>query len=485
MRGESLRKYFLILCICSACAISTLLLHLEERISADAAVAFFIGIVMLAGVLLDTITAECDGLDISISNLPGLYGFFYALYCLGSLVSYALEFDMPGNNVIEISGLMVLGYFGWRTGMALSCPGEKLHPPAFDYSVSRSLLVLCWIGFGILLVAYVYRAATGAFFTHGARVTQDPTLSGAFIFNMTYPFEYPILILSALLSRGRHFRYSAMISLWVFAGTLMLIHLVAGEFRIIVTGVFLILTTLQFAGGLRLTWGRLLSGAAVCAVMLFMIQVARITALARGGGAMGVRESVSMLVEGVESSPSLVSNSVVANSQDRSSEGAGFLSALIDRVSVGQPYIYGKVMGENLMILIPRALWPEKPSFASPQREIKLSFGLPDGDDVPGPISSYYAFGGPLAVLICLFIFGLFFGSLLRWVARSKTLFPWIVLIWILGALIYVEDDQQTALLVMLRHCLVSYMIFRLVYLLLPSPETYYSRVHDRNATAY
>jgi hypothetical protein len=463
-------KYIVICFVCLGSSLTIALLVAQRQIEIETGVALWIGLILLTAVLRDTITRTADGIDLSISNLPALYGFSYALYYLNGLVLFSFRSDAPKDNIIEISTLMFLGYLGWRSGLALSGASKaKLCIPVFGYRKAASLLILCWLGFGLVMVGYGYRASVGAFYSHGVGYTQEATLVASFLQNVTFPFEFPAILLTALLSAAGRMRKQATISLCIFGSILCMVHLLAGEFRWIVTDVVLGVAVLQFAAGLRLTWHRVAAGTCVCVVVLLLIQGGRIVAEARGGGAVGAMESVSLLVDGATTvTDDSMETEATARTSERGSESMLFLSTLIDRVKDGAPYIYWKVMLDELSSVVPRAMWPDKPMFLSTQILIKREFGLPERDDSPGPLISYYGFGGPLGVFCWLLLFGLFLGRLQCWAARGQGLLPWLVLIWVLGAAVSVETDQVLGVVTALRHCFVAYIVVYLIVFFYP-----------------
>lgn len=467
-----MNKYFRIFLVCEGCFIVSIFLFLKSQIAIETCLALNIGSILLAVVLHDALTVSGDGMDLSISNLPGFYGFFYALYYLGALVLFSVRDDSPKDHILGISGLMFLGYLGWRSGLALS-GGRKaaMRLPAIEEREAKSLLILCWIGFAAVLVGYGYKASVGAFFSHGGEYFQEPTLAASFLQNLTFQFELPVLLLATLLSVRGVARKPAKASLWVFMGIVSAIHLAASEFRTILTDLVVIAAMLQFGSGFRLTWRRLFGATCVCSVCLLVIQASRIEAAEQGGGSLGPIESVSLLVDAVEN---LTVNSLETTEMNTTARGSNsllFLSTLIDRVRSGEPYLKGKVMMYELSSLLPRAVWPDKPVFSSTQREIRREFGMPIHDDSSGPLIAYYAFGGPVGVFCGLFSFGLFLGLLRNWVANSNTTISWMVLLWALSAAVSVESDQMLDLIGDLRLCFVAYVIFRLIHFTYPIPR--------------
>ena len=370
---------------------------------------------MLGAVLLEIVTTAGDGIDLSISNLPALYGFFYAVYYLTPLVLFGFRNDVSRGNIIEISALMLLGYAGWRSGLALS--GHRkgaLRIPVFGDRDARSLLILCWLGFGLVMVGYGYKISVGCFYTHGADFAQETNLAASFLQNATFPFEFPVITLLALLSAAGGVQKPAKKSLYIVVGILCIVHLLAGEFRAAVTALTLIVAVFQFATGFRLTWYRLAAGSCIFALMLLSIQGSRIVAEARGGGVRGPLESASLFVDGIVAATD-GGNGAAATTRtsQRASGPVVFISSLIDRVGTGSPYIYGKVMLNQLSSLLPRAVWPDKPAFSSAQILIKREFGMRRGGRLPG---GHWSHTTHLADLwecsLWLFAFGFFLGRL-------------------------------------------------------------------------
>jgi hypothetical protein len=236
------------------------------------------------------------------------------------------------------------------------------------------------------------------------------------------------------------------------------------------TEAILVAAILRFSSNLRINWARLAMATSVFMVLWFTIETTRFVAEQEGGLSLGPEGAWSVLKEGAASVTGY-SGQVAIGTSERGSLTPQFLSMLIDRVGEGQHYIYGKVMLHQLTILIPRALWPAKPEFESVQIEIKRAFGVPLGDDAPGALVSYFAFGGPIAVFLWLFLFGFFLAKIQGWVKRSNSLLAWFVLIWTLSGVTYMDSDQLVAIVLELRHCLLAYLAFRLINALISAWE--------------
>ena len=66
-----------VILMCTGCILTTLLLVYAGSIESNVALALDIGSIVLGAVLLETISRDGSGLNLSLSNLPGLYAFFY------------------------------------------------------------------------------------------------------------------------------------------------------------------------------------------------------------------------------------------------------------------------------------------------------------------------------------------------------------------------------------------------------------------------
>jgi hypothetical protein len=452
------------LTISSACVIAaawTIILLAQGRIESNVAYALGIGIILLAVVLNDIVTSKADGLNLCLNNVSGLYGGLYALYYLAGLVVFALRYDTSKNNIIEVSFLILLGYLGCRLGVALSGnrPGPS-YPPFWGRIEAKSAYLLCWIGFGMVLAGYAYKASVGAFFTHGASFAQGTSIRESLLNNFTFPFEFPVVLLAGLLSASPFVKKRATVSMWIFTGVFVLIHLLAGEFRTIVSDFVMLIAALQSSRGFRLTWQRIAVWLCVILAAFLLIQRARLVASVEHRGSLGVRQSAGLVLKAATTPVANSSYQMSDRASDRAANGPRFLSNLIGQVDSGYSYIYGRVMLVQLSSLLPRMFWPDKPVFSSTQIALKREFGLPLLDDAPGALSSYYAFGGPIAVFFWLMMFGLLLGSVQRRVQHRYRILPWLLLIWTIGSVVDIEDDQLICLLTGLRHFALSYMIF-------------------------
>jgi hypothetical protein len=462
-------KLITIIFISLGCLISVILLLVDRAIELNTALALCIGSVLVVALLHGVITEEFDGIDLSFSNLPALYGFVYGMYYVPALLIFCLNANASKNNIIEVSLLIYLGYIGWRTGLALSgCSKKTLCVPAFGRRDAASLLMLCWIGFSAVLIGYWYRISVGAFYTHGNVVEQDLTLTGSLLWNGTSQFELPGFMLLAMLASTGLVRKSATISLYIIASILFVIHLSAGEFNRLFIDSILVISVLQVSSGFRITWRRLVGGFCAFAVVLLFIQVTRVVSTVAGVGKGDLADSISLVEKGISASSGSAATIASANTLDRVSMPVAFLSTLIQRVNDGEPYIYGKVLLHQLSSVIPRAIWPDKPVYSSMQIDIKHEYGLPEIDDSSGSPISYYAFFGPMGVFVGSFLFGVLIGSLLRFVAKSNDPLMWLVLIWVYGAAIYIEIDQVINIVLALRYCIMAYTVFLLIRLFYP-----------------
>jgi hypothetical protein len=448
-------------------------------IASELALALWLGTVVLVAILWEAVTKDGAGINVSISNPAGLYGIFYALYYPGSLLSFCVQKDLPRQHIVEIGLFVLLGYIAWRSGMALSgVGGVEWRYPELGERERGSVLFLCWVGFAAVLVGYAYKVSVGAFFTHGANFIQDTTLTASLLNNLTFPFEGPVIMLSALLSGRETGKKSAKKSFWIFLSVVIAVHLAAGEFRLIATDLLLCAAVMQFASGLRLTRSRLIAGLCACFVCLLSIQGARVANQSAGGGGRGPVESARLLEDGVKSLAAGTANGVGENTASRASIGVLFFSDVMDAVGRGQPYIYGTVIFDQMKSMVPRAVWPDKPEFVSPQVAIKIALGLPEGDDAPGPLVSYYAFGGPVLVFCGYLLFGLLLGGFFRWAAQSRGLLAWMVLFWVLWGVVFLEGEITMELAGALRHCIVGYMLYRVILFFYPQEKV--SRFGER-----
>jgi hypothetical protein len=283
MRPES--KILGIIFVCLGGVIAIVFSLAEGAIGAEGASALLIGLFTLAAILFDALTPEADGIDLSISNLPGLYGTIYGLYYLTALVLYAFRSDVPQNNIVEIGILIPLGYLGFRGGIAVAGSASgSLRSPALSAREAQSLFLLCWFGFGMVLLGDAYMISTGSFFTHGTQSSAEPSLVESVLQEMTFPFESPILMISALLSATGVLRKRATASLLIFMTVLCALKILTGQFREIITYLIVVAAVLRFVRHFRISWRRLVIGGCFCTMALFLIMAARIANQYRGGG---------------------------------------------------------------------------------------------------------------------------------------------------------------------------------------------------------
>jgi hypothetical protein len=90
-------------------------------------------------------------------------------------------------------------------------------------------------------------------------------------------------------------------------------------------------------------------------------------------------------------------------------------AAVLERTPDSVPYQNGKLYSYMLVTLIPRALWPDKPSFNEANQFVQVSYGLTQTKDLDRTsisigvlVEAYINFGWP-GVVVIMFLMGVFF----------------------------------------------------------------------------
>ncbi len=477
-------RYFVVLLIAIVACSGVIFALAEGAIGADAAMALCIGAVLLCIVSTEVITPAGDGLDIRLSRPRATYALMYGVYYSAALAAYAFRGDASQEYILEMSALVLLGYLGWHVGSW--CAGEArgaFKLPTLGHRETGALLLFSWTAFGIAMLGYWYMASVGGFFTHGLKTSApNASVTASLLGSLTIPFQGPAVAIAALLSiagtkRGLS-KFSAFVFLFVLCSTLTL----SGQFRMVVTLLTLAVATLQI-GGLRLTWRRVFLASCVSVVSLVLIQSARLVGAQRLVQSASPADALGLVMEGAQNLTSDSASVIGQHTAHRVSDQLAFLSLLIERVDHGQPYIYGKVVLDELStMVIPRVFWTDKPVILSPQRQIRREFMLPDQDDSPGAVVAYYVFGGPVAVFCGLFVVGFGISKLRDWAGRTNGFFPLLLLVWIMSSVLFIEEDQPYALLTAIRHCLVAYLMFRTILFFYPKTRPQRIRVPVQGA---
>jgi hypothetical protein len=440
---------------------------LKGQIEYDAAIVFSIVGVVFALMFSDAVDSSGARIHLNISRPGGLYGFLYCLFYGVGMLFFVNRIDAPKQHLVAIALLVLIGYVGWWQGIRLVSfiwGRQSLRLPRFQPRESTALYLLCWVGFVCVLIGYAWRMSLGQFYTHAGSFEAEAGVANSLYENVTFPFEFPTIILLALLSADKVVAKKAAYSLYFFASVFGLIHLLASEFRLIIGVVIFAVGGLQFSRGFIIRWKHLAICGLLAMAALLLIQGGRLVVASFAGSELSIEEAARVTFEGLFAGSSERSE-VASSTIERATDPLVFVSNLIDQVESGAPYVGTDVMIEQLRSLMPRALWKDKPILVPPQIMIKRHFGLPLVDDSPGPLISYYAAAGAWGVFFGLLLFGVLIGWLTYRTASHPTVFNWMLLIWIWGAVAIVEYDQATYIMLGIRHCLVAYAFYKIIYM--------------------
>src|SRR6185437_15741219 len=105
-------------------------------------------------------------------------------------------------NLLEMTGLTVLGYGAFWLGMKFVRLKPSNRPPAWGFSSKqgRALLSTCYAGAFLVYFYYGWRLAIGQFYTHATYYEQMTTLSASAIQNVAGFFCVPVLIFASILT---------------------------------------------------------------------------------------------------------------------------------------------------------------------------------------------------------------------------------------------------------------------------------------------
>lgn len=466
---SSLKKLLFIALVLVCAYIGAYLLYANQRLDGAEALALAICGTLFAALAPELIDDQFTGIDVSMNRIPRLFGLVFTLYYIPSLYLYVFDEATPHRYILQVAAYTVLGYLGWRIGMALFEPRRPIPFTArFTVRQQTALMLLCWVAFLALMAGYVLRIETGTYFTHAIESDYVMSPVESMISAFVQPFEAPLMLLPLLLDDTRGRRWFR----WMTYGILLVLHMTAGEFRLVLTDIIILVAALQVIRGLKITWPKVFVSCGLLAAGLALIQVTRLVSLAQGvTGQNGIGYSMGLVVTAVThpAETSQMLSEAQTNSASRADLLPAFLAKIIDKTEAGYPYDYGNIMLQTMSGLIPHVLWPDKPPVDSLQLLLMHKYDLPGIDDSPGILSSYYAFGGPIAVFVWLFAFG----AALQWLAnrtmRKNTVGLWILFTWVLCSVLFTEQDLEGGLLTNLRHCLVAFCIYQAIYFFVPS----------------
>ena len=412
-----------------------------------------------------------DLLDFRLSAPKRLYGFFFALYSCSALFFYTEDKMRPQDNDLFLAAIVLIGYAGWYAGMTISERRSKTanKVPSFDLHQSRALLWLCVFG-GVCTAAFhLWLLSIGQFYTHAHGYAQAATVQDSIFQNFFGPFEFPVILLSGLLTgaSNRTVATRARYFIVTYSATLFLTQVLASEFRPALTTIVFFAASMQTAGTLKLRWRHVAIGAAALTLGLAVISGTRVVVAANqmsNSGASQLIESVASIKEGMQSFFSSDNTSARDATASRAADPMEFLSDTIDAFNRGQSHLYGAVLFSSLYGLIPRVIWPSKPALVDSQMMIEQYLGLGQHDASPNPTLFFYVDGGVLGEFILFACFGLFMGGLTRFAMNHNSVFAWMWLIWVWSTVSDVETDLVYGILVMTRHVLFTYCIYRLFY---------------------
>jgi hypothetical protein len=322
----------------------------------------------------------------------------------------------------------------------------------------------------MVLVHYAWLASTLAYYyTHAATFIQPVTIAASFAYVFAGSFELPVLLLLGFLTRVSDVALArrARRFLWLYVPALLFVSITSSQFRLTVTTLVFVFMSLQLGKGQlpKLRYWAMVG--VLSAFALVVIQAARVIVpgqdIASSDNQIlaSSRASAAALRPALEGARSDIGESVL----QRAILPVQFLSDIIDATDGGRPHTHGTVALETIVSLVPRALWPGKPTLVSTQIQIERDLGLPELDNSPGPINEFYAEFGLGGVILGYAGFGWLLGFLTEYAVNSHRLLGWFILFWLWSAVAVVEMDLVSGVLTSLRQALGVYLIYRLCLL--------------------
>ena len=398
-----------------------------------------------------------------------LYGFFYFLYYVIPCLLLLSGNYLPQRNLLEIAGLVCLGYASFWAGIKLS----RLRPPRNAYlspsGFEKSGLVMLSAAGVVLVAAYhAWRISIGQFYTHAAFYHQASTVFASFMDVFVSQFQLPLILVLGLLARvmsrapqGRRVRYL----LYFYSIATFMVFVVASQFRMAVTALIFLLVARRISGPFLLKVRHLLLITIVSLLALTIIEGFR--SIVQSEDIADSRNQLTFAVKRILPILSASLGDWTSDVQDpmiiRAIGQPMFISEVIDATDRGAPYPYGRDILNSMYAVIPRLFWPSKPEVQPLQLTIRERYHLPLHDDSPGPLVEFFAEGGWPGVLLGFLAFGCGLGLLSQHSLSSNGIGPWIILLWVWSTVVQAETELVLGIAATLRNALFVYLMYKIL----------------------
>ncbi len=415
------------------------------------------------------LTAGRDLIDLRLTAPKRLYGLFFALFYATELWFYATDRSRSQDHDLLLAVIVIVAYAGWYIGMSLV--ERRAHvlarAPQFERRQSWALLKLCIFGALCVVVHFWWRLSIGQFYTHAHYYEQALTPADSILQNFCGPFEFPVILLSGLITASRDRRVANLSRYFAYTYTTAFVvtEILASEFRNSLLAMVFLAAAMQTAGTLKIRWRHLILATIVAVFGMVAVEGTRVAVTYSIPGAENqlVQSAASM---GAGLQLFLGSGSAVAKNATaaRAADPMGFLTEIIDAFDRGKPHLYGQIELNSLYMFIPRLFWTSKPKVESSQILIERALGLTEVDASPNPALFFYADAGIVGVFTLLLCFGALFAALSRFAVTQGSVFAWMWIVWIWSVVANVETDMVLGILSATRHLLTSYCFYLIFY---------------------
>jgi hypothetical protein len=409
------------------------------------------------------------GVALYVQRPLAVYSAFFFLYYVPVYLLFFVSERTSTHNEARIAVLILLGYLAFWCGLKISLKGPRAQrrPLCLTFNQAKAMLLIAYFGAAMVLVHYAWLISTlGYYYTHTGTFVQPATIVASFAYVFAGTFDLPVVLLLGFLTRVSDVALAtrARRFLWFYVSALLFVSVTSSQFRLTVTTLVFVFISLQL-GGRRLPKLRywLLVGG-LSATALVVIQAARVIVPSQDIAASdnqiadSSRASLAALRPAMRAARSDIGESVIA----RAILPMQFLSDIIDATDGVRPHTHGAVALGTIISLVPRALWPQKPTLAPTPIQIERDLGLPELDNSPGPINEFYAEFGLTGVILGYAAFGWLLGFLTEYALNSHGPLGWFILFWLWGAVAVVEMDFVSGVLTGLRQAIVVYLLYRL-----------------------
>jgi hypothetical protein len=408
------------------------------------------------------------GVALYVQRPLAVYSAFFFLYYVPVYLLFFFSEQTSTHNEVRIAVLILLGYLAFWCGLKMSLKGPRVQRPTLSltFDQAEAMLWVAYFGAAMVLVHYAWLVSTlGYYYTHTGTFIQPETIVASFAYVFAGLFDLPVVLLLGFLTRVSDVALAtrARRFLWFYVLALLFVSVTSSQFRLTVTTLVFVFISVQLGGGQLPKLRYWLLAGVLSASALVVIQAARVIVPAQDIAASdnqiadSSRASLTALRPALNGARSDIGESVLA----RAILPMQFLSDIIDATDGGRPHTHGTVALGTIISLVPRALWPQKPTLATTPIQIERDLGLPELDNSPGPINEFYAEFGLSGVILGYAGFGWLLGFLTEYALKSHRPLGWFILFWLWSAVAVVEFDLVSGVLTALRQAVVVYLLYR------------------------